>query len=54
MVDTDRTQAPRITQEMIALFDDYTHLSLDRRKCMDTLAKLDDRGCGGADGVTVS
>ena len=32
--------APRITQEMIALYDDYTHLSLDRRKFMDQLAKL--------------
>ena len=33
-------QAPEITQEMIALFDDYTHVSLDRRKFMDNLAKL--------------
>jgi carboxymethylenebutenolidase len=32
--------APKITQEMINLFDDYTHLSLDRRKFMDSLAKL--------------
>ncbi len=31
---------PRITQEMINLFDDYTHLSLDRRKFMDNLAKM--------------
>ncbi len=31
---------PVITQEMINLFDDYTHLSLDRRKFMDNLAKL--------------
>src|SRR3954469_24009952 len=29
-----------ITQEMIELYDDYTHLSLDRRKFMDNLAKL--------------
>ncbi|WP_461383351.1 dienelactone hydrolase family protein [Devosia indica] len=29
-----------MTQEMIALYDDYTHLSLDRRKFMDSLAKL--------------
>jgi carboxymethylenebutenolidase len=38
----DRAQAetPRITQEMIHLFDDYTHVSLDRRKFMDNLAKL--------------
>jgi carboxymethylenebutenolidase len=33
-------EKPVITQEMIALFDDYTHLSLDRRKFMDNLAKL--------------
>jgi len=33
-------EAPPITQEMIALYDDYTHLSLDRRKFMDHLAKL--------------
>ena len=32
--------APEITQEMISLFDDYTHLSLDRRKFLDNLAKL--------------
>ncbi len=31
---------PVITQEMIALYDDYTHLSLDRRKFMDSLVKL--------------
>ncbi|MDC9823243.1 dienelactone hydrolase family protein [Devosia sp. ZB163] len=39
MDDTSRT-APKITQEMINLFDDYTHLSLDRRRFMDNLAKL--------------
>jgi len=32
--------APVITREMIALYDDYTHLSLDRRKFMDQLARL--------------
>ena len=37
----DRPDAtPKITQEMINLFDDYTHLSLDRRKFLDSLAKL--------------
>ncbi len=38
----DRTgnDQPTITQEMIDLYDDYTHLSLDRRKFMDNLAKL--------------
>ena len=28
---TDRTDTPKITQEMINLYDDYTHISLDRR-----------------------
>jgi carboxymethylenebutenolidase len=36
----DEREAPPITQEMINLFDDYTHLSLDRRKFLDNLAKL--------------
>jgi len=40
MTDTSTEQAPTITREMIALYDDYTHLSLDRRKFMDNLAKL--------------
>jgi carboxymethylenebutenolidase len=31
---------PVITQEMINLFDDFTHRTLDRRKFMDDLAKL--------------
>jgi carboxymethylenebutenolidase len=39
-MDDRPTDAPKITQEMIALFDDYTHLSLDRRKFLDNLAKL--------------
>ena len=33
-------ETPEVTQDMIALFDDYTHLSLDRRRFMDSLAKL--------------
>lgn len=36
----DERDTPQISQEMINLFDDYTHLSLDRRKFMDNLAKL--------------
>ncbi|CAN7192650.1 dienelactone hydrolase family protein [Devosia sp. LjRoot16] len=36
----DERDTPPISQEMINLFDDYTHLSLDRRKFMDNLAKL--------------
>lgn len=40
MPDTNRPDQPPITQEMIALFDDYTHLSLDRRRFMENLARL--------------
>jgi carboxymethylenebutenolidase len=40
LMDDRQTDTPRVTQEMIALFDDYTHLSLDRRKFMDSLAKM--------------
>lgn len=32
--------APAITQEMIRLYDDYTHLSLDRRKLMTSLSRI--------------
>jgi carboxymethylenebutenolidase len=39
-VNDRQNDTPEITQEMIALFDDYTHLSLDRRKFLDNLAKL--------------
>jgi carboxymethylenebutenolidase len=39
-MDQPRETNPKITQEMIALYDDYTHLSLDRRKFMDNLTKL--------------
>jgi carboxymethylenebutenolidase len=39
-MDERHNDSPRVTQEMIALYDDYTHLSLDRRKFMDNLAKL--------------
>jgi carboxymethylenebutenolidase len=31
---------PRITQQMIDLYDDYTHLTLDRRGFMEKLARL--------------
>jgi carboxymethylenebutenolidase len=40
MTEDKRHERPVISQEMINLFDDYTHLSLDRRKFMDNLAKL--------------
>ncbi|HSP25305.1 MAG TPA: dienelactone hydrolase family protein [Saliniramus sp.] len=33
-------QKPRITQDIIKLYDEYTHLTLDRRGFMDKLAKL--------------
>ncbi len=37
----DRAEGtPEITQEMIHLFDEYTHVSLDRRKFLDNLARL--------------
>jgi carboxymethylenebutenolidase len=40
----DKTQArrttPKITQEMIALYDDYTHLTLDRRRFFDHLTRV--------------
>jgi carboxymethylenebutenolidase len=34
-----REPKPRITQEMVRLYDDYTHVHLDRRRFMDALAK---------------
>jgi carboxymethylenebutenolidase len=40
MDDRNGQARPKITQEMINLFDDYTHVSLDRRKFMDNLAKM--------------
>jgi carboxymethylenebutenolidase len=43
-----KASKPEVTQEMIALFDGYTHLSLDRRKFMDNLAKL----CGSVAAAT--
>ena len=40
MTKLDTEQRPAITQEMIRLYDDYTHLTLDRRGFMDKLARL--------------
>jgi carboxymethylenebutenolidase len=40
MTHEDNADRPTITQEMIALYDDYTHLSLNRRKFMDGMVKL--------------
>ncbi|HEX9728044.1 MAG TPA: dienelactone hydrolase family protein, partial [Gemmatimonadales bacterium] len=33
-------ERPKITQDMIRLYDEYTHLTLDRRGFMTNLAKL--------------
>jgi carboxymethylenebutenolidase len=33
-------QRPQITQEMIRVYDDYTHLTLDRRSFMQKLSRL--------------
>ncbi len=32
--------APSVTQEMIDLYDDYTHVSMDRRKFINTLTRI--------------
>ncbi len=37
---SDRPDTPKITQEMINLYDDYTHISLDRRAYMTKLTAL--------------
>jgi carboxymethylenebutenolidase len=34
------SEQPKITQEMIKLYDDYTHLTLDRRDFMEKLTRL--------------
>jgi carboxymethylenebutenolidase len=39
-MDERQDDKPEITREMIALYDDYTHVSLDRRRFMDSLAKV--------------
>jgi carboxymethylenebutenolidase len=51
-MDDSSSETPKITREMINLFDDYTHLTLDRRKFMDNLAKL--AGSMGAATVAAS
>jgi carboxymethylenebutenolidase len=37
---SDSEKTPRITQDIIQLYDEYTHLTLDRRSFMDKLTKL--------------
>lgn len=39
---------PRITQAMIDAYDEYTHLSLDRRKFMEKLTVLAGSGAAAA------
>ncbi len=39
---------PKITQAMIAAYDEYTHLSLDRRGFMEKLSKLAGSGAAAA------
>lgn len=43
-----RDELPRITPAMIQLYDDYTHVTLDRRGFMDRLAKLAGSGAAAA------
>ena len=38
--------APKITQEMIKIYDDYTHLTLDRRDFMQQAHEADRLGGG--------
>jgi carboxymethylenebutenolidase len=41
-------ERPKITQEMIDLYDDYTHLTLDRRGFMQKLTRLAGSGAAAA------
>src|SRR5262245_26340615 len=40
--------SPTISQDMVRLYDEYTHLTLDRRGFMDKLAKLAGSGAAAA------
>ncbi|WP_377296014.1 dienelactone hydrolase family protein [Rhizobium sp. SGZ-381] len=42
------TETPKITQAMIDAYDEYTHLSLDRRKFMERLTLLAGSGAAAA------
>jgi carboxymethylenebutenolidase len=49
MIATERTMTqPAITQDMINAYDEYTHLTLDRRGFMEKLAKLAGSGAAAA------
>lgn len=42
------TRTPKITQAMVEAYDEYTHLTLDRRSFMDKLTKLAGSGAAAA------
>ncbi|PSH69911.1 carboxymethylenebutenolidase [Phyllobacterium brassicacearum] len=42
------TKTPRISQAMVEAYDEYTHLTLDRRSFMDKLTKLAGSGAAAA------
>lgn len=48
MADRTDLPGPAITQDMIRLYDDYTHLTLDRRGFMDKLTRLAGSGAAAA------
>jgi carboxymethylenebutenolidase len=48
MTDREQSQVPQITQAMIEAYDEYTHLTLDRRGFMDRLTKLAGSGAAAA------
>jgi carboxymethylenebutenolidase len=45
-MDKKQGRRPAITQAMINAYDEYTHLTLDRRGFMDKLTKLAGSGAG--------
>ena len=45
---SDQNVLPQITQDMINAYDEYTHLTLDRRGFMEKLAKLAGSGAAAA------
>src|SRR4051794_20391810 len=45
---TDVTTTPVITQAMIDAYDEYTHLTLDRRRFMEQLSRLAGSGAAAA------
>ncbi len=44
----EATTTPKITQAMVDAYDEYTHLTLDRRSFMDKLTKLAGSGAAAA------